>query len=470
MEKIGILIACYGSRAASMVDAFTRSEYDVELYIADKLANPYNIERAKEHVVISDLSVQKICEFAKKHAEKINFAIADSEAPIIAGFRDVIEKETGIPVVCPTKEMALEESKVNQRRILEKCCPTANPRYKVYNKRDYSSEEELKKDLKKWLKELNNQVAVKPDRPGYGKGVGVWGDHFNSFEELYHHFTSIYEKDSVIVEEKIEGEETSLQCFCDGRKLVMLPNVRDYKRAFDGDLGPNTGGMGSYKDVIEYLPFMTQRDRDEEEEIANKLFSYLKKEGRGHELRGLALYLAFMHGRDGAKMLEINSRGGDPEFINIITTMRDDFVDVCFDMIDGTLKKVQIENKASVVTYKVPPSYGGFDKKYPDNENIKEAATPVDLTKAYRLEKEYKNKLKIYPGSLQIKEDGKYYTAGSRTIASVGIADTIEEARGISLQGIAAIKGGGLWHRNDIASKEHIKKSTEHMKKLRFKS
>jgi phosphoribosylamine--glycine ligase len=228
--------------------------------------------------------------------------------------------------------------------------------------------------------------------------------------------------------------------------------------------------MGSYRDVIDYLPFMSENDRREEETIAKNLFKHLKKTGKGHELRGLALYLAFMHGKGGSKMLEINSRGGDPEFMNIMTSMEDDFVDVCFDMIDGTLKGVKMKNLATVVTYKVPPAYGGYDTAFPKNVNSKDVGSAVDLSKAYRLEKEYKNNLRIYPGSLKVESDGKYYAAGSRTIASVGIADTIEEARGISLQGIASISGGELWHRGDIASKEHIRKSIDHMKAVKSKA
>ena len=467
MENIGILVVSYGSRAASIVDAFTRSSYNVKLYIADKQRNPFNLERSEEHVVIPDLAVDKILEYVRPRAEKINFGVVCPEGPIIAGIRDVIEKETGIPMVCPTKEFALEESKVAQREIMEKCVPEANPRYRVYRKKDYVSEDEMKKDLRKWLSELDNQAVVKPDRPGYGKGVGVWGDHFNSFEELYRHFMSIYEKDSVIVEEKLDGEESSYQCFCDGTTLVGLPDVRDYKRAFDADAGQNTGGMGSYKDAVDYLPFMSEKDREKESEIANRLFKYLKAGKKEEEgLRGPALYLAYMHTREGPKILEINSRGGDPEFINIMTTLKDDYVDICFDMIDGNLRKVHIDKKASVLTYIVPPSYGGYASQFPDKVKTGEVGCAIDLSKAYKLVKECNGSLRVYPGSMELRDDNKNYALGSRTAACVGIADSIEEAREVSLKGVNAISGGSLWHRTDVASTAHIAKSVEHMKKI----
>ena len=467
MEKIGILVVSYGSRAAAMVDAFSRSDYVVELYIADKQKNPFNLERATEHVVIPDLSVEKTVEFAKKYEDSISFGIVDSEAPIIKGLRDVMEKEAGIPMVCPTKEFALEESKVRQREIMAECVPEANPRYKVFRKKDYSSDEEMRKDLREWLAELNNQAVVKPDLPGFGKGVGVWGDHFNTFEDLYSHFMTIYGKDSVIVEEKIDGEESSFQCLCDGRTLIGLPDVRDYKRAFDDDAGPNTGGMGSYKDVGDFLPFMTSQDRANEEEIARKLFKYICKGDEEPGLRGISLYLAYMHSKEGSKILEINSRGGDPEFMNVISLLKDDFVDVCFDMIDGCLKKVRIDKKASVLTYKVPASYGGYAERFPGKVDAGEVNTPIDLSKAYQLVKESKGMLKIYPGSMKAGDDGKNYALGSRTVACLGIGDSIEEARETSLKGVKALTGGALWCRGDVASKQHIDKSVKHMKQIR---
>jgi len=93
----------------------------------------------------------------------------------------------------------------------------------------------VRKNLYAWLDELDNKVAVKPDNPAAGKGVGVWGDHFNTREQVFEHFLANYEYGPVIIEEKIEGEESSFQAFCDGKHLVPLPETRDYKRAFDDD-------------------------------------------------------------------------------------------------------------------------------------------------------------------------------------------------------------------------------------------
>lgn len=475
MEKVSILIISYGSRCVSIADALLGSEsYEVDLYIADKQKNPFNFKIAKEHVVIPDLSVEKIFNFVKKRKEKIDFGIVGPENPIINGIRDKIEI-LGIPMICPTKEFALEESKVRQRNLLNEVCPETNPEFKIFNPKEDGNSEEVKKKLFSWLDELKNEVAVKPDKPGYGKGVGVWGDHFSTRDELFSHFLTIYENNSkVIVEKKIDGEESSFQAFCDGKNLAILPDTRDYKRAFDNDLGINTGGMGSYKSKEDFLPFMNEFDKEKEIFIVNKIFKKLKRSNKKNNndgLRGIPFYVAFMHSSQGPKILEINSRAGDPEIMNILPIMKNDFVDVCFQMIEGTLRRIEIEKKATVVTYKVPPNYGNFSEKFPEKVLKEEVGKSINLNGAYELAKKFnkkdkKYKLKIYPGSMELR-NGEIYALGSRAVASVGISDTIEEAREISLQGIKAIKGGALWFRNDIASKEHINKSIEHMKRLR---
>ncbi|OYT27028.1 MAG: hypothetical protein B6U97_02505 [Candidatus Altiarchaeales archaeon ex4484_96] len=467
MSKIGALVVSYGSRGVSFVDALCRSEkYDVDLFIADKQANPFNRERAKEHRIISDLDVGRIRDFAAQYRDKIDFGIVGSEGPIIDGVRELIEDELDIPMVCPTKEYALEESKVDQRLMMRECAPDANPDFRVFNKKDFKSQGEAKKELWMWLDEMNDEVAVKPDRPGYGKGVGVWGDHFNTRQQLWEHFLSIYEHDSVLVEKKIDGEESSFQCFCDGKRIQVLPATRDYKRAFEGDMGPNTGGMGCYKDKGDYLPFMSKSDRDEEVDKVGKIFRHLRGKDSNDGLRGIPLYVAFIHSAEGAKILEINSRGGDPEIQTLMPLLKDDFVDVCLNMIDGNLKSIDLRDKASVLVYKVPPNYGGFQDKYPSRVDKAGLGSEVDLTGAYKLKVNYGNDLWVYPGSMEVKGD-KTFSLSSRTVCCIGVGDSIEEARKRSMEAIESIGGGGLWYRKDIASIKHITNSIEHMKMLR---
>jgi phosphoribosylamine-glycine ligase len=258
--------------------------------------------------------------------------------------------------------------------------------------------------------------------------------------------------------------------FCDGKHFIALPDTRDYKRAFDDDKGPNTGGMGSYKDASDTLPFLTGADREEELTLANKIFKgWSAKIQDATALRGVPLYLAFMHTGKGIKVLENNSRPGDPEIINLLPIISDDFVDVCFDMIEGNLKSINLERAATVLTYKVPADYGGYADFHPSQVDKAAINQPVDLSKAQALSKKYGGKIRIYPGSMETKE-GKNYALKSRAVGILGIGKTIEEARQISQEGAKAINGGALWYRTDVASKPHIAKAVSHMERLRGKA
>jgi phosphoribosylamine--glycine ligase len=470
MEKVGILVVSYGARETAMVDALARSpNHKVELYIADKQRNPFNMEKAAKHVVIPDLNIGKICAFAEANKDKIDFALVGPEKPIIEGVRDLVEKRTGIPVICPKQNCAIEVSKVQQRLLFQEIAPEANPRFRVFDPNDYKSTAEVKKAVYSWLDELENKAVVKPDKPAAGKGVGVWGDHFITREQLFEHFLSNFQYSSVIIEEKVDGEESSFQAFCDGKHLVPLPDARDYKRAFDDDKGPNTGGMGSYKDACDKLPFMTAADRERELAVATKIFDKWRRKLKDNSaLRGVPLYLAFMHTAGELKILENNSRPGDPEIITILPVLKDDFVDVCFKMLEGSLTRVELEKAATVLTYKVPPSYGGYADAFPKAVDKAAVDTPVDLSKAYALSSKYGDRIRVYPAAME-NRNGKVYALKSRAVGVLGVGKDIEEARQISLEGAKAITGGALWNRTDIASKQHLAKSLSHMETLRRK-
>jgi phosphoribosylamine--glycine ligase len=225
--------------------------------------------------------------------------------------------------------------------------------------------------------------------------------------------------------------------------------------------------MGSYKDTGDKLPFLTAAEREEELALANKIFKGWKARIKDDSaLKGVPLYLAFMHTGHGIKVLENNSRPGDPEIINLLALIQDDFVDLCFKMIEGNLKSVKLEKTASVLTYKAPLDYGGYAEVFPNQADKAAANTPVDLSKACALTKKYGNNIRIYPASMETR-DGKNYALKSRAVGVLGIGRSIEEARSISLEGTTAIAGGALWNRTDVASKRHIAKSVAHMESLR---
>jgi phosphoribosylamine--glycine ligase len=461
MEDIGILIVSYGSREVAMAEAFQKSnQYEVSLYIVDKQNNPFNSHIAKEYAIVPDLDIKKICDFAKKFEDKISFGIVGSEKPIIDGIRDLIEKRTKVKMICPTKECAIEGSKIAQRRLFQRIAPKVNPKFKIFDPKTFSNSNELMNDVKEWITELNGveNCVIKPDKPGFGKGVGVGGEHFYNFEQAYKHFLSIYggeSKESVIIEERIDGEESSYQGICDGKHLIHLPETRDYKRAFDNDKGPNTGGMGSYKSDGEILPFMSETDRQQELMLENEISVKLMKE-KGDGLRGIPFYDAIMHTGKGQKILERNSRPGDPEIINLLPILKDDFVEICLKIIEGDLTNIYVDNKSTVVTYVVPVIYPNKDNKI----------RRVNLEDAYKLKDDYKDSIRIYPASMVLR-DGETFALSSRTVSIVGIAESINSAREISLKGAQSVKGKELRFRTDIASEQHIAKSINNMKMLR---
>lgn len=464
MERVGILIVSYGAREVSMAEVFLRSQqYETELFIIDKQNNPFNTKMAKEYAVVPDLNIEKICDFAKRYENRINFGIVGSEKPIIDGIRDLVEEETEIKLICPTKECAIEGSKVAQRNLFQRLVPEVNPRFKVFDPNSYKDSSGLKNDFEDWISQLGGveNSVIKPDKPGFGKGVGVGGEHFSTLSQAYEHLLSIggsKSKELVIVEEKIDGEESSYQGICDGKHLIHLPETRDYKRAYDDDKGLNTGGMGSYKANGEILPFMSEADRSKEVEIEGKIFNNLMGE-YGDGLRGFSCYDAYIHTGKGQKILERNSRPGDPEIINLLPVIKDDFVEICLKIIEGSLTNIEIDRKATVVTYIVPDVYPGKDNK----------ERRIDLSDSYKLDSIYGDDIRIYPASMELR-NGETFALSSRTVAIVGIADDISSAREISMKGVRTVKGSGLRFRNDIASGGHIAKSIDHIKELKIVS
>lgn len=463
MERARVLVVCYGARGVALADTLKRStNYAVDLFIVDKQKNPHNARIAKEHRVIPDLNVEEIYRSAEKWRDELDFALIGPENPIIEGVKDVLEGRLKIPTICPSQRYALEGSKVKQRLLLEEVIPEANPRFKVFSLEEEGKSAVLK-DVERWIMELGGveRVVIKPDKPGFGKGVGVGGEHFNTMREALGHFQSLLGDrltEKVIVEEKVDGEESSFQAWCDGNALAPMPDTRDYKRAYDGDVGPNTGGMGSYRNIEDHLPFMSPSDREKEVNMANRLLNHLKNGGRNPNLLGVPFYIAFTHTASTPKILEINSRPGDPEIINILPTMETDLVDLCYDMVNGSLSHVKYRREASVVIYAVPMTYGGYRKTYSGDSK-------VDLTEAYRLSVESRGRLFVYPGSMEVR-NGVTYALKSRAVAVVGVGESIEDARQVSLEGVRSIDGP-LWNRWDIGSEKHIARSVQHLNDLR---
>ena len=236
--------------------------------------------------------------------------------------------------------------------------------------------------------------------------------------------------------------------FCDGKGLKHMPAVQDHKRAYQGDTGPNTGGMGTYSDANHSLPFLNENDIAHARMINEKTTEALQKEvGEGY--KGI-LYGGFMATANGVKLIEYNARLGDPEAMNVLTILKTDIIDI-FDSIGrGTLSELSIDfdNKATVCKYAVP-------KGYPDKP-IK--GKKIDITSV-------SNKDSLFFASVDVEGD-HLIEAGSRTVAMVGIANSISQAEKIAEEEISKVDGP-LFHREDIGTDALIRKRVEHMESLR---
>jgi phosphoribosylamine--glycine ligase len=351
----------------------------------------------------------------------------------------------GIPAMGPTKSLArLETSKSFTRNLVSKYNIPGNPQFKVFTSMD---------GVDKFLNSLDG-IVLKPDGLTGGKGVLVQGDHFSTEAEALKLCSQILkDSSSVIVEEKFDGEEFSLQCLCDGKTVVGTPLVQDHKRRFDGDRGPNTGGMGSYSLPDHSMPFLKPSDIEEGLEITRQVAAALLKE-TGSPYKGV-MYGGFIATKNGAKLLEYNARFGDPEAMNILPLLRTDFVDICKHIIDGTLDqlKIEFEQKATVCKYVVPKGYG-LPSDHPDAASSKAKIEVGDVGKA-----------RLYYSSVDMREDGLYLSS-SRAIGIVGIADTLDAARKIAEEGVKAVKGP-IAYREDIGTDALIQKRIEHMRKIR---
>jgi phosphoribosylamine---glycine ligase len=437
-----VMLVGNGAREHAMAEALSRSEQHPRLFSFMKANNPGIASLSNRIQLGSYADLPAITAFATEN--KIDFAVIGPEDPLNNGVVDALAA-CGIPSVGPNKSLArLETSKSFTRNLVSKYNIPGNPQFKVFTAMD---------GIEAFLNQLEG-IVLKPDGLTGGKGVLVQGDHFVSKAEALKLCGQILkESSSVIIEEKFDGEEFSLQCLCDGRTVVGTPLVQDHKRRFDGYSGPKTGGMGSYSLPDHSMPFLKPSDIEEGLEITRQVAVALFRE-TGSLYKGV-MYGGFIATKTGAKLLEYNARFGDPEAMNILPLLKTDFVDVCRHIIDGTLDrlKIEFEKKATVCKYIVPKGYG-LPADHPDAASSR-AKIEVGNVGAARL----------YYSSVNQKEDGLYLSS-SRAIGIVGIADNLDDARSIAEEGVKAVEGP-VAYREDIGTQALIQKRIDHMKKLR---
>mgnify|MGYP001458517664 FL=1 len=439
--KNKILVIGSGAREHAILRALDRSPQDKEIYCLVSNMNP-GIAELCDEILIGNFNDS---EFVVNYAKEVDatLAIIGPENPLANGVADALW-EAGVKVVGPKKDLAqLETSKAFTRDLLKEYDIPGGPKYQTFNSINGVAD---------FLNILGENYVVKYDGLAGGKGVKVSGDHLHSHEEALAYCQELVDKNGeFVIEEKFIGEEFSLMSFCDGNTLKHMPAVQDHKRAYEGDTGPNTGGMGTYSDANHSLPFLSDGDIMEAYEINIKTAKAVKdKFGEGY--KGI-LYGGFMATSTGIKLIEYNARFGDPEAMNILSLLESDFIDICNGIADGNLKNIDVQfaNKATVCKYAVPEGYPGNPVK----------GEPIDISKIV-------NPDGLFYASVDI-QNGQLVEAGSRTVAVVGIADTISDAEKIAEKEVSSI-GGPLFHRKDIGTDSVIQKRIDHMNQLKRES
>jgi len=436
-----ILLIGNGAREHVLAETIMRSMHHPHLFSYMKTNNP-GIAALSEKIYAGNYDdLNAIQEFAKACA--VHLAFIGPEDPLYNGVVDCLTG-LGIPCVGPHKSLArLETSKSFTRNLLQKYNVPGNIHFKTFSSME---------GMEVFLAGLEG-IVIKPDGLTGGKGVLVQGDHFQSRNEALKACQEILKTHpTVMIEEKLEGEEFSLQCLCDGKTVVATPPVQDHKRRFVDDQGPNTGGMGSYSCENHLLPFLAEKDIQQGLSITQAVADAIFRE-TGLYYKGV-MYGGFMITRSGVKLLEYNARFGDPEAMNILPLLKTDFIDLCVAITEGTLDRLHIEfeKKATVCKYIVPKAYG-LPADHPDARSTSSRIEIGDVKTAH-----------LYYSSVDQKADGLYMTS-SRAIGVVGIADHLEEAEVVAEKGVAAITGP-VDHRPDIGTWPLLEKRINHIKAI----
>lgn len=387
-------------------------------------------------------NIEEVVKYAVEN--NIEIAVIGPEAPLGKGIVNKLEKN-GVKCVGPTIEAAkIETDKSFMRNLFKKYNIEGSLIYKVFDKYE---------DIESFLNDFDRDAVIKPVGLTGGKGVKIVGEHLKDNQEAKKYAKEVMDNKmgdfpQVIIEERLIGEEFTIQAFSDGKNLAPMPAVQDHPYAFEGDEGPITGGMGSYSDKNGLLPFLSQEDYEKAVRIMKKTISAIAKEASPY--KGI-LYGQFMSCSDGPRLIEYNARFGDPEAMNVLPLMKTPMVDVCKSIVEGNLGKVEFESKASVCKYIVPEGY-------PETKHADEIIS-VDEEKINNMG------AKVFYAAINEKKDGKIYTSSSRALGILGVADNIKKGEKIAEKACEFV-AGNLYHRKDIGTEKLIQKRIEHMKEI----
>ncbi len=416
---MNILILGSGGREHALLWKLAQSPEATKLYAVP--GNPGMAELA-ECVAGSIEDNAAVVKFAQE--KKIDLVVVGPEVPLMNGVVDAL-RAAGIKAFGPTKAAAeLEGSKSFSKDIMKKYgIPTA--KYEVFTDADAA---------RAYIEKEGAPIVIKADGLAAGKGVIVAETKEQALDAVHEIMDdAAFGKagSRVVIEAFMEGEEASLLAFTDGKTIRPMVSSQDHKRAYDGDKGPNTGGMGTYAPA----PVMT-KDMVEQatEKILKPMIAAMAKEGRPYQG---CLYAGLMITEEGPKVVEFNARFGDPETQVVLPLLKGDLVKIMQACVDGTLDTAAVDWEDGAAVCVVMAS-GGYPKSY------KKGYAIDGLKKAESL-----GTFVFHAGTAE--KDGKVVTSGGRVLGVTARGGGIKEATEKAYKGVEAIRFTDEFHRKDIA-------------------
>ena len=417
---MNILVIGSGGREHTLAWKLAQSPKADKIYALPGNPGMADVAMCVEGIAITDNA--SIVDFAQKHA--IGLVVVGPEVPLTNGLVDAVTA-AGIKAFGPTQAAAqIEGSKSFSKDLMKKYgIPTA--KYEVFTEADAARE---------YIRKEGAPIVIKADGLAAGKGVIV----AMTEDEALQAVADIMEDKEfgnagsrVVIEEFMEGEEASLLCFTDGKTICPMISSQDHKRAYDGDKGPNTGGMGTYAPAPVMMDKMMQETYDK---ILVPTIKAMEQEGKPY--KG-CLYAGLMITADGPKVVEFNARFGDPETQVVLPLLNSDLVEIMLACADGNLAEVQIDwSKDAAVC--VVMAAGGYPKSYRKGDAI----TGLDEAKAA-------GALVFHAGTAH--KDGNIVTDGGRVLGVVAKAGDVRSAVAKAYAGVEKISFKDAFYRKDIA-------------------
>lgn len=407
-----ILVIGKGGREHALAYACHKSKLCDELYMAP--GNP-GMAKIGTCVDVSDSDIEGLVSFAKE--KQIDLSIVGPEATLSLGVVDAFQK-AGLKIFGPTKAAAqVESSKDFAKNIMAKYgIPTAA----------YQTFDDLEKATA-YVKEKGAPIVIKEDGLKAGKGVTVAQELSEALEALEAAFCQ--EGNKVVIEECLVGFEFSLICLVHHEQVIPLEIAQDHKPVFDGDKGPNTGGMGSYSPVKKITP----------EIVENAMETIMKPMAKAMVQEGVSftgfLYGGLMLTQDGVKVIEFNARFGDPEAEVVLPRLESDFVQAILDV---------MENKPVHLTWSSKVSHGVV---------LASTNYPASSTKGAMIQNTDDLDALVFHMGTKMEKD-QLVTDGGRVLMVVTLEDTLEEAYAHTYKEVEKIECTDLFYRHDIGKKD----------------